>query len=84
MFQASYIHEKRDYEGDPGAAFGVFPGTPGVQREDTFNGLRVAAGYAPRRNIRVSLAYERGDRDSNITLRDYEYNRVSANARFQF
>jgi len=79
VFEAKYIHEKREYEGDPGPSFGT-----GVQREDTFNGLRLAAGYAPRRNIRFSLAYERGDRDSNITLRDYEYNRVSANARFQF
>ncbi|MCI3951189.1 MAG: hypothetical protein K0R53_686 [Burkholderiales bacterium] len=84
VLEAKWLHEKRDYEGDPGAAFGVFPGTPGVQREDTFNGLRLAAGYAPRRNIRLSVALERGDRDSNITLRDYEYNRVSANARFQF
>lgn len=84
VFQAKYVYEKRAYEGDPGPAFGVFPGGAGIQREDTLNGLRLAAGYAPRRNIRLSVALERGDRDSNIALRDYEFSRVSANARLQF
>lgn len=81
VFEARYLHEKREYEGDPALSF---PGSAGIQREDTFNGLRLAAGYTPRRNLRFSLAVERGDRDSNILLRDYDYNRVSANARFQF
>lgn len=85
VFQAKAVHEKREYQGDPGIAFGVFTGpAPGVQREDTFNGLRVAAGYTPRRNLQFSLSAERGDRSSNVLLRDYEYNRVSANGRFQF
>lgn len=77
VFQLKAVHEKRDYQGDPGT-------TGGVQREDTFNGLRVAAGYTPRRNLQFSLAAERGDRSSNFFGRDYEYNRVSANGRFQF
>jgi exopolysaccharide biosynthesis operon protein EpsL len=81
VFEAKYVHEKREYEGDPTLSF---PGSTGIQREDTINGLRLAVGYAPRRNIRLSLAGERGDRDSNIFLRDYEYNRVSANERFEF
>lgn len=84
VFELKAVYEKRQYEGDPGPAFNVFPGAPGVQREDTFNGLRVAAGYTPRRNLRFSLAAERGDRDSNIQFRDYDYTRISANARFQF
>lgn len=81
VFEARYVHEKREYEGDPSLSL---PGSTGVRREDTFNGLRIAAGYTPVRSVRLSLAFERGDRDSNILLRDYEYNRVSANAQFRF
>ena len=79
VFQARYVHEKRDYEGTP--AF-VLAGLP--QREDTFDGIRVSAGYTPRRNIYFSLSYEHGERDSNIIGRDYDYNRVSANAKLAF
>ena len=81
VFEARYIHETREYEGDPSL---TLPGSAGIRREDTFNGLRLAAGYTPVRSVRLSLAYERGDRDSNIPLRDYDYNRVSANAQFRF
>ena len=81
VFEARYVHEKREYEGDPSLSL---PGSTGIRREDTFNGLRIAAGYTPVRSVRVSLAFERGDRDSNILLRDYDYNRVSANAQFRF
>jgi exopolysaccharide biosynthesis operon protein EpsL len=86
VFQAKLVHEKREFQGDPGPAFSVFPiaGAPGVQREDTFNGIRLSAGYSPVRSLRLSLSAERGDRNSNVLFRDYDYNRVSANARFQF
>ena len=62
----------------------MFPGAPGVEREDTFNGIRIAAGYTPRRNLKFSLAAERGDRESQILFRAYDYTRISANASFQF
>ena len=80
------MHEKRKYEGDPGIVFGVAPvvGAPGAHREDTFNGLRLSAGYTPIRALRLSLSAEHGKRDSNAFLRDYDYNLISANARFQF
>jgi len=86
VFQAKLVHEKRKFEGDPGLAFGVFsiPGAAGAHREDTFNGIRVSAGYTPIRALRLTLSAERGERDSNALLRDYDYNRISANARFQF
>jgi exopolysaccharide biosynthesis operon protein EpsL len=84
VFQLKAVHEKREFKGDPGPAFGVLP-SPGVTvREDTFNGIRLSAGYSPRRNVQLAVSGERGDRDSNILGRDYDYNRVSANAKFQF
>lgn len=86
VFQGKLVHEKRKYEGDPGIVFGVAPvvGAPGAHREDTFNGLRLSAGYTPIRALRLSLSAEHGKRDSNAFLRDYDYNLISANARFQF
>jgi len=79
VFQAKYVREDRDYRGDPGFAL---TGTP--PREDTFRGLNFAAGYSPRRNIELGIAIETGDRSSNTAGRDYDYNAVSANARFRF
>lgn len=81
VFQLKAVHEKREYQGDPDPAFVVL-GLP--HREDTFNGVRLSAGYTPRRNLQFSLSAERGDRSSTTVGRDYEYNRVSGNARFQF
>jgi exopolysaccharide biosynthesis operon protein EpsL len=79
VFQAKYLRETREFQGDPG-----FVLLAGPQREDTFRGIRLAAGYNPRRNLDFALALERGDRDSNVAGRDYDFNRVSANARFRF
>ena len=86
VFQGKLVHEKRKYQGDPGLTFGVaaVAGTPGAHREDTFDGVRLSAGYTPIRALRLSLSAEHGKRDSNAVLRDYDYNLISANARFQF
>jgi exopolysaccharide biosynthesis operon protein EpsL len=79
VLQARYVREDRDFRGDPG-----FVVTGGVQREDTFRGLSLAAGYAPRRNIELSVGARYGDRSSNVFARDYDYTTVMANARFRF
>jgi len=79
VLQARYIREDRDYRGDPG-----FVLTGGTQREDTFRGIYLSAGYTPRRNIRLSLEIERGNRDSNTLNRDYDYSAVSGNAKIRF
>lgn len=79
VFQAKAVHEKREYQGDPDPAFVGLP-----HREDTFKGIRLSAGYTPRRSLQFSLSLDHGERDSNRLLRDYDYNLLSANARFQF
>jgi exopolysaccharide biosynthesis operon protein EpsL len=84
VFQGKLVHEKREYKGDPGIAFGVAAVAGGGHREDTFDGIRLSAGYTPIRALRLSLSLEHGKRDSNAILRDYDYNLISANARFQF
>jgi exopolysaccharide biosynthesis operon protein EpsL len=79
VFQAKWMHDHRDYLGDPGFALDAGP-----QREDTFHGTVIAAGYQPRRNAKLSLSWEHGIRDSNIFGHDYDYNAVSANVQLNF
>jgi exopolysaccharide biosynthesis operon protein EpsL len=79
VFQAKYIREDRDYRGDPG-----FVLTGGLQRDDTFRGVSLSAGYAPRRNIELAVGVRRGERNSNIFGNDYDYTSVAANAKFRF
>jgi exopolysaccharide biosynthesis operon protein EpsL len=79
VFQAKWLHDDRDYLGDPGFALQTGP-----QRKDTFHGTVVAAGYSPRRNTKLSMSWEHGIRDSNIFGKDYDYNAVSANVQLNF
>lgn len=79
VLQAKYIREDRDYRGDPG-----FVASGAAPREDTFRGVSLSLGYAPRRNIQLSVSAEGGDRESNLFAADYDYAAVSANVRFLF
>lgn len=79
VFQAKYVREDRDYRGDP-----IFVASGAPPRDDTFRGVALTAGYAPRRNIQFSLGAESGERESNIAGIAYEYTAVSANARVSF
>ncbi|MGH8771418.1 MAG: XrtB/PEP-CTERM-associated polysaccharide biosynthesis outer membrane protein EpsL [Burkholderiales bacterium] len=74
VLQARAIYEDREYEGDPG----LFLGTA-QQRDETFRGLRLVAGYRATRAIDVSAAYEHGNRSSNIINNDYDYDLFSIN-----
>jgi exopolysaccharide biosynthesis operon protein EpsL len=79
VFQAKYLREERDYRGDPGFAL-----TGGQRREDEFRGIRLAAGYNPRRNLQFVVGVERGVRYADGFGRAYDYGMVFANARAQF
>lgn len=79
VLQAKYVREDRDYEGDPNFVVSAAP-----PREDTFRGVNLTAGYAPRRNLQFSLGAERGKRESTLFGADYDYTAVSANARVSF
>ncbi|MGH9955768.1 MAG: XrtB/PEP-CTERM-associated polysaccharide biosynthesis outer membrane protein EpsL [Pyrinomonadaceae bacterium] len=74
VLQARAIYEDREYEGDPGLFFGT-----AQQRDETFRGLRLAAGYRPGRAIDVTAAYEHGSRSSNLINGDYDYDLFSIN-----
>jgi exopolysaccharide biosynthesis operon protein EpsL len=82
ILQARLVHEKRDYQGEPVVAVVGVP-----QREDTFRGIRVSAGWAPRRSVEVVLSAEHGDRNSNVSFpidRSYDYTSYLANVRLRF
>jgi len=79
VLQARLLYDKRNYQGDPGF---VVTGAP--EREDTFKGIRLSAGWTPRRFIELVGSVERGDRDSNVVGKDYDYTSWMANARIRF
>lgn len=79
VFSALLVHENQDFRGDPNQAV---LGTP--ERQEVLRGIRLAAGWEPKRFIEVSAALEHGQRTSNVLLRDYDYNAVMANVRWRF
>lgn len=72
VVQAHLFRVRRDYLGSS------------PERVDTVRGANVTFGYNPRRTMRFSLGLERGSQSSNIPNADYDYDLVSANARFSF
>ncbi len=74
VFQAMLLDERDTYQGDP---------TVATQREDKFRAGSVSVGWTPIRPLLLSLSLERGKRSSNTGF-DFDYNAVSANARYTF
>lgn len=79
VLQAQLVEERDTYQGDPTT---VLLGTP--QREDKLRAASVSAGWSPLRPLLLSLSYETGKRTSNIAGLDFDYNAISANARYTF
>jgi exopolysaccharide biosynthesis operon protein EpsL len=79
VVQARLLYEKQDFKGDPGVVLAVNP-----RREETFRGMSLAFGYAPLRSLLLALAFQSGQRDSNVALRGYDFNTVTLSGRFTF
>ena len=79
VFSAFLVHENQDYRGDPSQAI---LGTP--ERQEVVRTIRLGAGWEPKRFIELSAGIEKGQRTSNVFLRDYDYTAVMANARWRF
>jgi hypothetical protein len=75
VLQLQLLDERDDFKGDLGT-------TP--QREDKFRAASVSAGWSPIRPLLLSLSFEDGKRTSNIAGRSFDYNAISANARYTF
>jgi exopolysaccharide biosynthesis operon protein EpsL len=77
--QARVLHEKQDFQGDPGIALALNP-----RREDTYRAWGLSLGYTPIRALQVALGFESGKRTSNIAGRDYDFETVTLSGRFSF
>lgn len=70
---------RRDLRGDPAA---VLAGLPA--RQDDYRIAGIGAGYAPLRDLQLSLSLRRERRDSNMPGFSYLTEQVSASVRFVF
>ena len=73
VLSARLLHERRTFSGDPGIVAG------GVKRDEVYRLARFAFGWEPQHFWQVSVAFDVGDRESNIDGRDYQYNAVMGN-----
>ena len=73
VLSARFVRENRKYEGDPALAAG------GVLRDEDLSLVRFAVGWEPQRRWQLSAAVDRGERESNIAGRDYNYAAVMGN-----
>jgi hypothetical protein len=78
VLSARFARERLVYEGDPALASG------GVLRDDLVHLMRLAVGWEPQRRWRIGLGFDRGERESNILGRDYQFSAVMANLAYDW
>jgi len=78
-FQARLLREHQVFEGDPNAILGVTP-----LRQEFVRAVRFGVYWEYTRRIHYQLAFDHGERESNILGRDFHYNAGVAQVRFVF
>ena len=73
VVSARLVRERRTFEGDPSLSAG------GTLRDEDLHLWRFGLGWEPQRFWQVGLAVDRGERESNIPGRDYQYTAVMGN-----
>jgi len=68
--QADLLWERRDFRGNPGFAAGFNLN----DREDIYRQARIALTYQPWRFVDLSVAFETGDRSSNVVVNSISVN----------
>jgi hypothetical protein len=76
VLSARFVRERREYEGDPALTAG------GVLRNEVLSLVRFALGWEPQRRWQLSLALDRGERESNVAGRDYNFAAVMGNVAY--
>jgi hypothetical protein len=79
VFLARLVNERRVYQGDPAVEVAGAP-----LRDDTLRFLRFGVGWEPQRHWQLGGAIDRGERESNILGRDYQFTAVVLNLRFVY
>ena len=77
--QLRALRETRTYGGNA-----VFATATTQQRKDSYWSTQISANYVPVRNVELSLALERGKRNSNVENFDYKYNLIMAKGKITF
>jgi hypothetical protein len=78
VLSARLVRERRVYEGDPALSAG------GTLRDELITLWRFALGWEPQRRWQVGVALDRGERESNIAGRDYQFTAVMANLAYNW
>jgi hypothetical protein len=78
VLSARFVRERRVYEGDPALTAGA------TLRDDLAHLLRFAVGWEPQRRWQLGLALDRGERESNIAGRDYQFTAVMGNLAYNW
>ena len=78
VLSARLVRERRVYEGDPALSAG------GALRDELITLWRFAVGWEPQRRWQVGVALDRGERESNIAGRDYQFTAVMANLAYNW
>lgn len=78
-FSARIMREKQDFSGSPFVPLGVT-----ALRQETVRNLRLGAYWEYTRQIHWQFAIDHGQRESNVSGREFKYNAVIANVRYLF
>ena len=78
VLSARLVRERRIYEGDPALTAGA------TLRDEVVHLWRFGLGWEPQRFWQVGLALERGERESNITGRDYQFTAAMGNLAYNW
>ncbi len=73
VLSARLLHERRTFSGDPGVIAGA------TKRDEIYRLARFAFGWEPQHFWQAGVAFDVGERESNIDGRDYQYTAVMAN-----
>jgi hypothetical protein len=76
VVSARVLRERRVFEGDPGIVAGA------TKQDDLVTLWRLALGWEPQRFWQVGLGLDRGERESNIPGRDYQFTAIMGNVAY--
>jgi hypothetical protein len=72
------VRERRTRDGDPALTVGA------TLRDEVLHLWRFGLGWEPQRFWQLGLAVDRGERESNIAGRDYQYTAVMGNLAYNW
>jgi Putative beta-barrel porin 2 len=78
VLSATFVRERRTFEGDPTRLFGE------PLQDELVTLIRFGIGWEPQRHWQLSLALDRGERESNFVGRDYQFTAVMANVAWHY